>query len=502
MDSATSIAWRKALLLLALTQLAVIALLQPTFMSMVDTWERSETYAHGYVILPISLWLIWRNRKFLAAIPAAPDWRALAASVPLGLGWLAAKVGGVLVIEQYMLVGILISTVWLILGFRQLRAMAFPMAFLLLMVPNGEALIPPMMEFTADFTVSAVQLIGIPVFREGLFFTLPSGEWSVVEGCSGLRYLISSVTLGILYAYLTYRTLWKRVAFSLAAVIIPIFANGVRATMIVLIAHYSDMTLALGVDHFVYGWVWFGIVMLAMFWVGLFWREDLAEERQPDPAVKPVLALPAAMALLALMALIPFYEGRLSSRPIATPVFNLPSPAAGWTRETQPFSNWEPHWVGADQRLLGYYRKGEQRVMLFLGWYGAQRQDAELINTQNYMVRQKHPDWRSMRRTLTQHGINGAMLPLAESGLLAYAGNQRILAWQWHRIQGRDGINPYQAKFELALSKLLGQADEAAAVIVATPYTEDEKAAAATLNEFLAGHKAELDRQLDRTGTP
>jgi len=77
MDIETRAGWRNTLLLLSLTLIAVILLLQPTFMSMVDIWERSETFAHGYVILPISLWLIWRNRQTLAAIPAHTDWRAL-----------------------------------------------------------------------------------------------------------------------------------------------------------------------------------------------------------------------------------------------------------------------------------------------------------------------------------------------------------------------------------------------------------------------------------------
>ena len=502
MDIETRAGWRNTLLLLSLSLLAVILLLQPTFMSMVDIWERSETFAHGYVILPISLWLIWRNRQTLAAIPAQTDWRALFVIVGLGLGWLAARVGGVQVIEQYALVGILISVVWLLLGLKQLRALAFPMGFLLLMVPNGEGLIPPMMEFTADFTVAAVQMIGIPVFREGLFFTLPSGEWSVVEGCSGLRYLISSITLGVLYAYLTYRTLWKRVAFGLAAVIVPVIANGFRATMIVLIAHYSDMKLALGVDHFIYGWVWFGIVMLAMFWVGLIWREDLTEEPTPKPAVKPVFAYPALVALLVVLAVLPLYKAQIDNRTLATPNLALPPPVKGWTQEEAPFSSWEPHWVGMDQKLLGHYRKGDQQVMLFAGWYGAQRQDAELINSQNYMVRQKHPEWREMRRVVKQASLDGQVIPLSEAGLMAHGNNQRILVWQWHRINGKDGINPYKAKFDLALSKLLGQPDEATAIIVATPYTEDAEAAAATPKDFVSAYKVALDSQLDQTGKP
>lgn len=502
MQAETRTNWRGALLLLALAWVAVAALLHPTFWSMVQIWERSETFAHGYVILPIALWLTWRNRHVLAGVAAAPDWRALMVILPLGLGWLAARIGGVLVVEQYALVGILVASVWLLMGTAMLRAASFPLAFLLLMVPNGEGLIPHLIEFTADFTVGAVQLIGIPVYREGPFFSLPSGEWNVVEGCSGLRYLIASITLGVLYAYLTYRTPWKRVTFSLAAVIVPIFANGMRATLIVLIAHYSDMKLALGVDHFIYGWVWFGIVMLVMFWVGLIWREDMDETPPPPAAISPRLAYVQAAALAALLGLLALYEGHLDSRAIASPKLALPAPAGGWLRVEAPFSTWEPHWVGMDGKLLGHYRKDDRLVLLFVAWYGAQRQDAELINTQNYMVREKHPEWRSMRRTLKQVEIAGRGLPLAESGLMAQGGNQRILAWQWHRIRGEDDVNPYRAKLDLALSKLLGRPDEATAIIVATPYTENEKAAAETLRNFLAAHKAALDGQLDRIGKP
>jgi EpsI family protein len=86
--------------------------------------------------------------------------------------------------------------------------------------------------------------------------------------------------------------------------------------------------------------------------------------------------------------------------------------------------------------------------------------------------------------------------------LMAHGNNQRILVWQWHRIKGKDGISPYRAKFDLALSKLLGQPDEATAIIVATPYTENAEAAAATLKGFLSAHKAALDSQLDQTGKP
>jgi len=492
--------WGPPLLFLALAWLVVAALLQPTFLSMVDIWDRSETYAHGFVILPISLWLVWRDRQRLAAVPLAGDARAFLVIVPLALGWLAARLGGVLVVEQYAFVALWIATVWLVLGFRMLRAAMFPLGFLLLMVPNGEALIQPLIGFTADFTVGAVRLVGIPVYREGPFFTMPSGEWNVVEGCSGLRYLIASITLGVLYAYLTYRSPWKRVAFSLAAVIVPVFANGMRASLIVFIAHYSDMKLALGVDHFIYGWVWFGIVMMVMFWVGLIWREDL-DEASPPPATTAIRAAPLhAVALALLMAAFPLYEGHLSSRPVPHPALVLPVPAAGWQISQGAFSSWQPHWHGMDIQRIENYQRGEQQVMLFLAWYGTQRDNAELINSRNIMIREKHPDWRQVGRDTLTRNVAGQALPLYEAHLLANHGSQRILAWQWHRIRGKDGVSPYRAKIDLALAKLLGRQDSGAAIIVATPYRDkqDVDQANAALAEFLAAHKPALDAMLDQ----
>ena len=143
------------------------------------------------------------------------------------------------------------------------------------------------MEHTANFTVFALRLTGIPVYREGLFFTLPSGSWSVVEACSGLRYLIASLTLGLLYAYLTYRSFARRAIFIAFSVIVPIVANWLRAYMIVMIGHLSSMKYAVGVDHLIYGWLFFGVVMLILFWVGSFWREDL-EPRQAAPGSVPL----------------------------------------------------------------------------------------------------------------------------------------------------------------------------------------------------------------------
>lgn len=481
-------AWLKALALLLLTWAAITALLWPTALSMISIWDRSETYAHGYVILPIALWLLWRERHRLAAIDSRADPRALVAVVFLLLLWLVSWAGGVLVAEQYALVGLWIAAVWALLGPKLVWAAAFPLCYLLLMVPNGEFLMQPLMDFTADFTVAAVRLVGLPVYREGTYFSLPSGNWSVVETCSGIRYILASLTLGLLYAYLTYRSLGKRIAFAIASLVVPIIANGFRATMIVLIAHYSDMRLALGVDHYLYGWVWFGIVMLLMFWVGLIWREDVAKPAaesppRPSPTVpRPPLIM--AAVLVSVIALAPLWQRTLMQPPPAV-TLAAPQPVQAWQETETAFNDWLPRWTGMDAQLTRHHARAADRVLLFVAYYGQQRQDSELINSQNLMVEQEHPRWQNVGQRVRYLDVGGVPYRILEARLRTHGG-ERLLAWQWNRVMGRNDLHPLRIKIELALEKVLGGRDDGAAFIIAAPYEEQPAEAERVLRAYLA----------------
>src|SRR5512139_3688612 len=243
--------WLQPGLLASGVLLLLAGLFWPTLHSMIEVWERSETFTHGFLIFPISAWLLWRQREVLARIEPRPDPRGLLLLAAAGAGWLLADAGSVNVVAQYAFIAMLIATVWALLGWTFVWAAFFPLMFLFFAVPVGEFLIPHLVQFTADFTVAALQLTGIPVYREGTHFSLVSGDWSVIEECSGIRYLIASITLGALYAYLTYRSWKRRLLFTIAAMIVPVFANSGRAYMIVMIAHLCDMKLALGIDHYI-----------------------------------------------------------------------------------------------------------------------------------------------------------------------------------------------------------------------------------------------------------
>ncbi len=476
----------------------------PTFYSMVEIWERSETFTHGYLIFPISAWLLWRQRDELAQVQPRADLRGLILLAAAGAGWLLADAGSVNVVAQYAFIAMLIAAVWTLLGWRFVWAAFFPLMFLFFAVPVGEFLIQPLMGVTADFTVAMLQLTGIPVYREGMFFSIPSGDWSVVEGCSGLRYLIASVTLGVLYAYLTYRSWKRRLLFSIAAIIVPIFANSGRAYMIVMIAHLSDMQLALGVDHYIYGWVFFGLVMLLLFWIGSFWREDdQPEPVQSQPSGAPPAAVPArprlpvAIAVVLVAGLWPAYASWLAARPLpAMPELQVES-QGGW-QPAEAFTSWMPHWVGADRQLRQSYAQAGRNVLLELNYYATQRQDAELINSQNFMIRQKDPAWSNVGESHVTVEIGGQSRQVRQAKLRGSDG-QRLLVWQWNLINQHPTVNDQAAKLNLALDRVRLQRDDGLSVLIATPYdAADHATAVATLARFAADMGPAIGGALDQ----
>jgi exosortase A len=491
--------WRLALPLIVGALVAVLAIHWLTVASIVAIWARSETFAHGFLIVPIVLVLIWQRRQALAALSPTPDALGLVLLGCAGVIWLVADAGEVLVVKQLALVGTIWATVIAILGREVAKTIMFPLGFLVLGVPMGEALIPPLMEWTANFTVTALQITGIPVFREGLFFTIPSGSWSIVEGCSGLRYLIASFTVGVLFAYLSYRRTWKRLLFAALSIAVPIVANGFRAYLIVMIAHLSSNRLAHGVDHFIYGWVFFGLVMLLLFWAGSFWRDPDPRSRADSGAAPARARAPRhglagyALAAVAIVGVWPAYAAYLDDR--ASSPTNLalpaPSPVGGWVADPEPLTDWRPHYDPASATLFQVYRKGNRVVALHLGYYQHQHPGSQLVTSWNIMVVQKHPVWMNLSESRVKEALGPGTLDVRESRLRSP--QQRLLVWDWFRIGGHDLINPYLAKWMLAWRKLTNRGDDGTAIIVATPYDDEAEPPVDTLREFALDMMPSID---------
>jgi exosortase A len=493
------------------TIVAILLSYHETAWSMISIWGRSDTFAHGFLIFPFSIYLIWTERRRLGAVSVQPNPLALVALAAIGFSWLLAILASVQVFEQVFLVTMIPAVVWAILGNRMVWALAFPLAYLLLAVPFGEPLIPPLIDFTADFTVAALQLTGIPVYREGSFFTIPSGNWSVVEACSGLRYLIASFTLGTLYAYLTYHSLKRRLIFIALSVIVPIVANGVRAYLIVMTGHLSDMSLAVGVDHLIYGWIFFGFVMLLLFWTGSFWREDGRDEpRRPEPEAgsqpesrfTPVgiplkRVIYAATAVLAVALIWPAYAVYLEnmySHSDTVPKLEIAGLSDKWETNSGGISGWRPKYVGATAQLLQHYKDSKRpgrAVDLYISYYRNQQQGGELINSQNVLIPESElenepesePVWRNIRHDTSPVSFGPEQQTINQN--LIQSSSTKLLVWRWYWLGKEITASPYMAKLILARNKLLRKGDDGAEIIITAPYDEASDEAAPVLQSFV-----------------
>ncbi len=481
--------WRQALVPLAAILIGIVVAYWGTAAEMVRIWARSDTFAHAFVVPPIAVWLAWRQRERLLEINPRPSLWMLVPVAAAGVAWLLGELVAVNALTQFALVAMLVGSVIAVLGTAVARAIAFPLMFLFFAVPVGEFMIPTLMQGTADFTVFALRLVGIPVYREGLHFIIPSGSWSVVETCSGMRYLIASFMVGSLFAHLNYRSAKRRWIFVGLSLLTPILANWLRAFMIVMLGHLSNNKIATGVDHLVYGWLLFGVIILVLFMIGSRWTELDGSELAPSASFTPnaarsdpirmwavgwMAALVVAGPVLVLAQLDTPVSAR-SAKGLETMALEIPDLSGNGWRAQALGSQWQPVYkrpsAAASQ---GFVSPSGQAVGVYLFYYRDQDRSRKMITSTNALLRDEDTTWNPLEkstRRLNQIAEGGASLTVEETVLLAVAGpvdseRERLRVWRFYWINGQWTASEAHAKWLTAISRLRGRGDDSAALLV------------------------------------
>ena len=280
--------WPVASALFSGVLLLTLLVYRGTVASVVAVWTHSETFTHGFLILPISAYLVWTKREALARLTPSLYPPALLILLPVGMAWLAGHATNTRLVEQLSLVAFIPVLAWILFGPLVVRSIGFPLAFLAFAVPFGDTFRPALMDVTATLAVGVLNLSGVPVVREGVLLTTTVGRWRIAEACSGLNYLVSGVALACLFAYVTYRTTWKRVVCVAASIVVLLLANGARAYTLILVGYLSEMRLGRGFAHYAFGWVVYVLVMVAFFAVCSRFRDDplpagVGNGPKPDP---------------------------------------------------------------------------------------------------------------------------------------------------------------------------------------------------------------------------
>jgi exosortase A len=263
-------AWRAPLGALALGVLALVTVTAGSWGAMLHQWWNIDTYSHLLLVPFVTAWLVALKEDDLAALAPQPFWPGLVAVAGALALWRAGEGLGINLVAQAGAVGAVQAAVITILGVRVSLVLAVPIAFAALMVPFGDEIIPPLQAITAEIAVALTHASGVPARIEGIHIHTPAGLFIVAEACSGVKFLIAMVTLGVLVCATRFRRWTTRAAFIAACVIVPILANGVRAWATIYVAQYVGAEKATGFDHIVYGWVFFAIVLAIL--LGAAWR--------------------------------------------------------------------------------------------------------------------------------------------------------------------------------------------------------------------------------------
>ena len=481
----------------------VLGLYWETVASIVSIWWKNQTFAHGFLVVPICLWLVWRRRDELARTTAKPWWPGVVVVLLCGAFWLVMSSANVLGLKQFALAFMIQASIVTVLGLRVARVLMFPLAFLLFAIPAGEFLVPVLMDWTADFTVAAIRWSGVPVFREGNHFALPSGNWSIVEACSGIRYLVASVMVGTIYAALAYRSVMRRAAFLAAAIVVPIVANWLRAYGIVMIGHLSNNQLAVGVDHIVYGWLFFGLVMLLLFWVGSFWHETplaTTMERHASGLSEPTIPAPrgqlfaaAAMAILAAGIWQPI-DAAIDRSTGPVPVLAAVSGRDGWVPAQGSVAGFKPHYVGAASEMQQVFRKDGSEIGLYLAYYRGQEKGRELVTWGNMLTPPWDPRW--IQIGAASDTVRWSDSPVTVSRFELAGPNTFLDVFRLYWINGHVTSSDYVAKALMAWSKVTGQGDDSALIVIYAAEPGRGKGASDALQKFVAANSPSIEQAL------
>jgi exosortase A len=458
--------WRRHGIALALAALTILLLLHDDVVHLVSIWWTSTTFGHCLFIAPVIGWLVWQRRAELAALTPAAWWPGLALVALGGIGWLMGDAGSVSFARQLGLVVMLQGAVVTLLGPQIARGLLFPLCYALFLVPFGEELEPPLQAVTVRMVMPLLHLVGVSATSNGVLIHAGRYWFEVAEACSGAKFVIAMLAFGVLVANVCFVSWRRRAWFMVAAVVVPVLANGLRAFGTIYAAHLTSVEAATGFDHVVYGWVFFGLVMAAVLGIGWRWFDRAPDAPAFDPAALPmtrrgIVALPLVTLLtVAVAAIGPLWSAAIAHRATPLPAhIDLP-PVAGWTRvplsRTAP---WQPYYPGVDHALFGRYARDGAAVDLAIALFGSQGEGHKIGAFGTGAIREED---RWVRIADAAPIAGGAALRMTAPG---YGGHavERVVA-TWYVVGDRVTADERVVKIETMKAKLLGGPQRAVAV--------------------------------------
>jgi len=438
--------------------------------AMASVWLQNEAFRHCFVVAPVSLYFALKIAPNAARMPARFSWGV---GFPLVVFCIFLSILGyasnTLVIAQMASITLIFATVYMVLGVNYVIAFWFPLTFLFFAVPVGEEFIPALQSITANNAVWLLKLANVPIFREGMYISIPNGKFYVAEACSGVRFLIATTCFSWLYVYITYVSWRRRILFMLVAVVASILANSVRVFLTIMLGYHVDMELAASADHLIYGWVFFAIVFFSLIWGGNHWRQDKASvtvnlnaltaahnQLQPRRDVKLRYFLRFGLALLPLIIIALWKVGinQVDAEYGAEQKYKVKQKITALnTRykallERTAYDVWRPTYTGFRESYFAVRDEEQCPVVVYVAAYHADEQGREMISSFHSIYDRDR--WQPLAPAAAfslQPQHTAKELTLKRVG----GGERRLI--HWYHLNGYAHFNEYRVKLAQAVKK-------------------------------------------------
>lgn len=439
----------------------------------------SPDFSHGFLVPLVSLYFIWVGRKSLKALPVRPDYAAgialiAAAAFVLVLG----KAGRVQVAQEASILLIIPGLIALLLGRRYLKALTFPVAYLAFMVPLINPFIErinwPFQIFTARFAAFFLPHLGVPVFQRMQFLELPNISLEVAPGCSGVKFMMSIFATAIPLAYLTQRGWLRKSALFVLAVIIGLFTNGLRVTLIGVWTYFQLGDTIHGPYHLLQGYfvALMGFVLLFLSAMVLSRLGSGAPEVKKEESPRPDSDLSGKstnvsfITALVLLSGMGWYTHFFNPVPVPLkrPLSGLPLYTGDWKGKDLSNNESPARAPGAHDELTRLYTRGSGReAILYIGYFDSQMEGMGLVN--DYFG-----DYNEGIEEAEVPDIRGA---IRVNKKIMHSGKRKYLVLFWYDLNGKTFTDMHSVKFETAYNALFHRRTDGSVIMIVSELKDD-----------------------------
>jgi exosortase A len=481
--------------------LAAAVVYWPASQALAALWDDTEarTYTHGYLVLAVSVWLVFDARDDLAAARAKPIPIALGPLVLLSALWVVFWKAGLQDLQLIVLPPMILTALVAALGWAVGRRLAFPILFLYFALPLWGQVNGLLQSATVKAVGALIWATGLPAIITGNFVTVPSGTFEIADGCSGLHFLIAGAAIAALHGELFREPLSRRLRWVALMGALALAANWIRVFVIIVAGYLTQMqTFLVTVDHYWFGWAVFACAMGLFFWLATRtrWAEQGVQPHviREDGGVattvqRPHTSVPAqayAGALVCLCAVpILVYALGLARPADASPIRVVWPPAPErWTQVTPAHaSSWTPWFHGAsiaDRR--GYSGPGGYNVEVFTATYRTQRQGVELVAYDNSVLGDP-----ASHQALEAHDVRVSGRAWRELLTVGEAGEEAVI-WSRYHIGERVFRSGFLSQLWYGVASI-GASPLSSVIALRSACEPDCEAARARLQAFVEGSR-------------